>query len=247
MANSKSAKSSKSNKTAHVLNLLTEPGETTATPTRHASPSAPPPSVPDNTEEVAETIRSALEEDLLAELADEPQQEPEPEPISQSVFEPEPEPEPEFQQAPPFANLEPSPQPEQVPAPESAPQPETAPAPVPDPLPEQREESIENVTYINVMQALVEDKVDKYMERFQMCRCSRCRTDVIALTLTSLPAKYIVVPEHEGVPMLSIYEGRYSPAVTAQLMWACQKVAEHPRHSLGEDGGIRLGAPRKDN
>ena len=105
---------------------------------------------------------------------------------------------------------------------------------------------MEDVTYINVMQALVEDKVDKFMQRFKMCTCTRCRTDVIALTLSSLPAKYIVVPESEGIPMLSVYEGRYDSAVTAQLMWACQKVSAHPRHSANNDGSMRLGAPRKE-
>lgn len=245
MANSKSAKSSKSNKTAHVLNLLTEPGETAPTSAPSKPHSAPSPSSSTaNTEEAAETIRSALEEELLAELASEPVPAPQPEPESVPAPQPEPEPVPA-----------PQPKPEPVPAPQPEPEPVPAPQPEPEPVPapeipaEQDAEapSIDRVTYLNVMQALVEDKVDKYMERFHMCRCPRCRTDVIALTLTSLPAKYIVVPENEGVPMLSIYEGRYSPAVTAQLMWACQKVAEHPRHALGEDGGIRLGAPRKDD
>ncbi len=84
------------------------------------------------------------------------------------------------------------------------------------------------------------------MERFGMCQCPRCRTDVVALTLTSLPAKYIVVQSGESVPMLSIYDGRYSAAVTAQLMSACQKVSQHPRHTANDDGSLRLGAPRKD-
>lgn len=245
MANSKSAKSSKSNKTAHVLNLLTEPGETapaSAPPKPHSAPSPSPSSSTANTEEAAETIRSALEEELLAELASEPAPQPEPEPA------PAPQPVPEPVPAP-------QPKPEPVPAPQPKPEPVPAPQPKPEPVPapeipaeqDAEEPSIDRVTYLNVMQALVEDKVDKFMERFQMCTCPRCRTDVIALTLTSLPAKYIVVPENEGVPMLSIYEGRYSPAVTAQLMWACQKVADHPRHVLGEEGGIRLGAPRKDD
>ena len=118
--------------------------------------------------------------------------------------------------------------------------PEAMAEPIPEPDP------IDDITYVNVLQALVEDRVDKYMKQFKMCDCHRCRTDVVALALTSLPAKYIVVPEHESVPMLSIYESRYSAAVTAQLIAACQKVAEHPRHSDGHDGRLRLGAPRND-
>lgn len=264
------AKSSKSNKTAHVLNLLTEPGEAgvPAQASRAPHTETPAPTThDDNSAEVAAAIRSALEEDLLAELEDDASQ-PEAEPIPEPVPAPEPpieapvppEPEPVVEVSPqpepvveaPAAPQEPEPKveqaPQQEPAPELSSQPDPVPEPAPQPEAKPEEAPKENgITYVNVMQALVEDKVDKYMERFGMCRCHRCRTDVIALTLTTLPAKYVVIPENEGVPMLSIYEGRYSAAVTAQIMSACQKVAEHPRHSPQGDGSLRLGAPRKDD
>ena len=67
MANSKN---SRSNKTAHVLNLLTEPGEASKESSRSERPAAAPTPTPDNSEEVASAIRDALEEDLLAELAE---------------------------------------------------------------------------------------------------------------------------------------------------------------------------------
>ncbi len=242
MANSKN---SRSNKTAHVLNLLTEPGEASKESSRSERPASAPTPTPDNSEEVASAIRDALEEDLLAELTgDEPAvQQPEPELVPQPAqeVEPEPVPEPEPVQA---AEPEPIPEPEPEPVLEAGQAPEPEPALESEPV--QEPDPIDDITYVNVLQALVEDRVDKYMKQFKMCDCHRCRTDVVALALTSLPAKYIVVPEHESVPMLSIYESRYSAAVTAQLIAACQKVAEHPRHSDGHDGRLRLGAPRND-
>ncbi len=248
MANSKN---SRSNKTAHVLNLLTEPGEASKESSRSERPASAPTPTPDNSEEVSSAIRDALEEDLLAELTeDEPAvQQPEPEPVPKPVQEVEPEPAPEPE---PVQAAEPAPQPIPEPIPEPEPEPvlEAEQAPEPEPAlesePVQEPDPIDDITYVNVLQALVEDRVDKYMKQFKMCDCHRCRTDVVALALTSLPAKYIVVPEHESVPMLSIYESRYSAAVTAQLIAACQKVAEHPRHSDGHDGRLRLGAPRND-
>ncbi len=240
MANSKN---SRSNKTAHVLNLLTEPGEASKESSRSERPASAPTPTPDNSEEVASAIRDALEEDLLAELTeDEPAvQQPEPEPVPKPVQEVEPEPAPEPE---PVQAAEPAPQP--IPEPIPEPEPEPVLEPALDSEPVQEPDPIDDITYVNVLQALVEDRVDKYMKQFKMCDCHRCRTDVVALALTSLPAKYIVVPEHESVPMLSIYESRYSAAVTAQLIAACQKVAEHPRHSDGHDGRLRLGAPRND-
>lgn len=238
MANSKN---SRSNKTAHVLNLLTEPGEAAKDAPRAAA--APTPA-PDNSADVASAIRDALEEDLLAELADEEAPEAE-----DTAVVPEPDPVPAPAETAPIE--EPAPEPE--PQPEAVAVPAEEPAPQPEPQPEEpvqpaREENLmEDITYINVIQALVEDKVDKYIKNFKMCDCRRCRTDVIALALTNLPAKYIVIPEHESVPMLSIYESRYSAAVTAQIIAACQKVYEHPRHSSYNDGRLRLGAPRNDD
>lgn len=256
------AKNSRSNKTAHVLNLLTEPGEASAdAPRAERAPAAAPAPAPDNSEEVASAIRDALEEDLLAELAEEespaappeppapaaePEAEPEPAPAADPepqpvpADEPAPMPEPEPQPEPPAEPSAPEPPPAEAPAPEAA-------QPEPDLLDQPGDDPTGGITYINVIQALVEDKVDKYMKNFHMCDCHRCRTDVIALALTSLPAKYIVVPEHESVPMLSIYESRFGAAVTAQIIAACQKVAEHPRHAGEDDGRIRLGAPRNDD
>lgn len=243
MANTKN---SRSNKTAHVLNLLTEPGEASKEPARTPAAAPAPAPTPDNSEEVASAIRDALEEDLLSELSEEAPVPAEPPLAAES---PEPEPAP--------AEEEPVPEPEPEPAkeeplPEPEPEPVKAAEPIPEPEPQpqeppQKANPMEDITYINVLQALVEDKVDKYMKQFKMCACRRCRTDVVALALTTLPAKYIVVPEHESVPMLSIYESRYGAAVTAQLIAACQKVSANPRHSGESDGRLRLGAPRRED
>lgn len=83
---------------------------------------------------------------------------------------------------------------------------------------------------INVMQALVEEKVDKCMAEANMCTCPRCRIDVMALALSQLPSKYVVMHANDTLPMLTVYANRYAAAVTSQLMAACQRVKENPRH-----------------
>lgn len=90
----------------------------------------------------------------------------------------------------------------------------------------------EEVTYLNVMQALVEDKVDKYLTTTGTCNCPRCRIDVIALTLSKLPSKYIVVEKADAVPMLTVYENRFSTTIISQLMASCEQVKAHPRHTI---------------
>lgn len=230
-ATGKSGRGGKSSKTAHVLNLLTESDhsheEGAAGRTPPAAPPAPP-QLADN-ETVAASIRDALEEDLMAELGvptPEPQPEPEvePEPEPEPAPEPEPEPEEDFV---PMQEFVPVIEPE---APIEAIAPAPAPEPVPEPVPKPVPHEEHRIMCLNVMQELVEEKVDKYMKMFGLCTCDRCRVDVVALTLTSLPAKYVVVHEHEATPMLTVYEGRYNTAVIAQIMWACRKVLENPRH-----------------
>ena len=76
----------------------------------------------------------------------------------------------------------------------------------------------------------MEEKTDKYIKMFGMCTCSRCRIDVIALALSNLPAKYVVVSDKEINPRLSMYEQKYSAAVITQVMSACKKVLEKPHH-----------------
>ena len=251
-ATGKSGRGGKSSKTAHVLNLLTETDHTQEEGAAGRTPPAAPPAPPQlaDNETVAATIRDALEEDLAAELGEalpeedfipmqdfapavEPEatvdatpleEAPAPEPEPQPEPEPEPEPEPVLEQA-----QEPAP----MPAPEPEPEPVAEMEPEPAPAAEAKEEVPEEdrpITCLNVMQELVEEKVDKYMKMFGLCTCPRCRVDVVALTLTSLPAKYVVVRENEATPMLTVYEGRYNTAVIAQIMWACKKVLDNPRH-----------------
>jgi hypothetical protein len=84
--------------------------------------------------------------------------------------------------------------------------------------------------HVNIMQALVEEKSLKYIQMFGLCTCSRCVADVKALALSNLPPKYIVMHKGQVVPMLSVYEGRFSSALTAQIINACKVVMQNPRH-----------------
>ena len=126
-------------------------------------------------------------------------------PLLQAIEQPQPEP--------------PPPPPAPAPAP---PPPAPAPAPV-EPAPTEGE-------FINVMHELVDDKVDKYIEMFGLCNCSRCRRDVIALALNNLPTQYVVMPRSEFVLRRNVYEGRYNTGLISQLMWACKQVMDAPRH-----------------
>lgn len=82
----------------------------------------------------------------------------------------------------------------------------------------------------NVMQVLVEESAEKYMTMFNLCSCPRCKADVRALALNNLQPKYVVMEDGEYIPRITVYERQFSATVTAQILRACNVVAEFPRH-----------------
>ena len=84
---------------------------------------------------------------------------------------------------------------------------------------------------INVMQRIVDEKADKYIKMFDVCPCSRCRMDVIALALNQLRPKYVVISPLEYMLKSDMYATRYNVEVTSQLIRACKLVKEHPNHN----------------
>ena len=112
-------------------------------------------------------------------------------------------------------------------------------------LSEQKEENnniiIENTSFendnieflfINVCEELVKEKIDEYMNKFNICKCKRCVADTMALALSNLPPKYIVVNDINDVPFLSFYENKYRILLMTELTKACLKVMECPRHNI---------------
>ncbi len=230
------ASKDKTSKTARVMSLLSkkpDPAAEEAAAGGPATPAAPVPPIvtsmaPDAA--VSVQIKNALEDALEGEFSPQPTA---PQPESQPQPQPEPQPEPVQPAAP-----APQPEPVQAAAPVPQPEPESQPEFVPaaEPVPEATtrwEEPLEpeNPGYINVMQVLVEEKAPKYVEMFGLCSCRRCMEDVKAYTLNHLPPKYVVLEPGDRVPRLSVYEGKFSSDITAQLLQACKVVHATPHHS----------------
>ena len=51
----------------------------------------------------------------------------------------------------------------------------------------------ETIATINVMENLVLKYVDSVIQRFNVCSCDRCRRDICAYALNTLPPRYAVV------------------------------------------------------
>ena len=236
----------KTNKTSHVLNLITgsqppvassgetqpsssasgetqQEGSATEEPIRVPSANV---TVVDPREEgkLAEEIQKNLIQELEKEQTEEQAEQPgEQEEQSEEQSEEQPEEQTEEQQE------------EQTE--EQTEQPKTnAGTPVqkePEQQEGQKQEDGPSYRVVNIMEEiLTPELILDALKSNDTCTCSRCQADVKALMLTRLPPKYIVA-DNTAVPMLlTYYHNKFRVAVLSQSIRACMDVKEHPRHIL---------------
>jgi len=98
---------------------------------------------------------------------------------------------------------------------------------------EQKQEDGPGYRVVNIMEEiLTPELILDALKSNGTCTCSRCQADVKALMLTRLPPKYIVA-DNTTVPMLlTFYRNKFRVAVLSQSIRACMEVKEHPRHIL---------------
>ena len=98
---------------------------------------------------------------------------------------------------------------------------------------EQKQEDGPSYRVVNIMEEiLTPELILDALKSNDTCTCSRCQADVKALMLTRLPPKYIVA-DNTTVPMLlTYYHNKFRVAVISQSIRACMDVKERPRHIL---------------
>ena len=223
----------KTNKTSHVLNLITgsQPPVAPSGETQQEGSAAEEPvrvpsanvTVVDPREEgkLAEEIQKNLIRELEKEQAEQPQEQAEQpqeqagQPQEQAEQPQEQAEQPQEQAEQPQANAGVAVQEKQE-------------------EPEQKNQQ-KRLSYrvVNVMEEiLTPELILDALKSNDTCTCSRCQADVKALMLTRLPPKYIVA-DNTTVPMLlTFYRNKFRVAVLSQSIRACMEVKEHPRHIL---------------
>ena len=98
---------------------------------------------------------------------------------------------------------------------------------------EQKQEDGPSYRVVNIMEEiLTPELILDALKSNDTCTCSRCQADVKALMLTRLPPKYIVA-DNTTVPMLlTFYRNKFRVADLSQSIRACMDVKERPRHIL---------------
>lgn len=88
----------------------------------------------------------------------------------------------------------------------------------------------EKIISSNLMEELVDLRMDKEMLEAEMCMCDQCRADVRALALNKLPPRYVVTTAG-GVMMQALNMSLQAQAdIMAAMTYAIRVVKTNPRH-----------------
>lgn len=84
-----------------------------------------------------------------------------------------------------------------------------------------------NLVLVNLMENLVVERLDQAFEKFNCCKCDKCKKDVAAIALNSLPPQYVVTDPDFVEEML---KGRSTKEISTAIIKAILKVKSNPRH-----------------
>ena len=83
---------------------------------------------------------------------------------------------------------------------------------------------------VNIAEILARERIAMVMERMKVCTCGICYNDVLALTLNSLPTKYVATGSGKQYLQRNEYKEKYETDILAALTKACVRVKASPRH-----------------
>jgi len=82
----------------------------------------------------------------------------------------------------------------------------------------------------NYMEELVSAKTDELLKFMDMCKCEKCRLDIIAIALNELPTKYVVSEKGELYTKLNELEQQFEIDVETAIVKAAATVSRNPKH-----------------
>ena len=82
---------------------------------------------------------------------------------------------------------------------------------------------------INLMEELVLTRLDATLQRFNCCKCDKCKKDIAALALNRLTPHDVVLDGNKDLKQKEAEE-KYASEVTGALVQAILVVKKEPRH-----------------
>jgi len=80
------------------------------------------------------------------------------------------------------------------------------------------------------MEDIVLNNLNLLLEKEDMCKCEKCRLDIMALALNRLPSKYVVTQKGHVYAKLAELELQLKADVIRELTRAIEIVKKNPQH-----------------
>ena len=82
----------------------------------------------------------------------------------------------------------------------------------------------------NYMEDIVLNNLNLLLEKENMCKCEKCKLDIMALALNRLPSKYVVTHKGHIYAKLAELELQLKADVIRELTKAIEIVKNNPQH-----------------
>lgn len=88
-----------------------------------------------------------------------------------------------------------------------------------------------DIKMVNKMELMVKYSLEEvFRQNRKICQCERCQMDVMALTLNSLPPRYVVTDFGEVMTQFDLQSSQWRADVMVALLKAMEMVKKKPRH-----------------
>jgi len=84
----------------------------------------------------------------------------------------------------------------------------------------------------NYMEDCVSDMLDSVLDEIHSCKCERCRYDITAIALNSLPPKYVVTKRGQLYTKLNALQQQFDVDIIAAITKAAVIVNRNPHHDV---------------
>ncbi|MCL2576064.1 MAG: late competence development ComFB family protein [Defluviitaleaceae bacterium] len=88
----------------------------------------------------------------------------------------------------------------------------------------------QNLQIQNYMETCVADMLKPVLDGLNACQCDNCVMDILAISLNSLPPKYVVTKKGELYTKISNLQNQFDVDIIAAIAKASVIVSRNPRH-----------------
>ena len=82
------------------------------------------------------------------------------------------------------------------------------------------------------MEDIVSHKLEDLLKLMNLCKCEKCRLDIMAIALNDLPPKYVVTDKGELYIKIRELEQQFEVDVETAIVKAAMFVSKNPKHDI---------------